>query len=632
MSSRTSSRSASGPAKARPIAKALEPPPAPVAPSVLSLEVPHWTRWVLAGLAALLFFSAFTTEARDSDTWWHLKTGQYIVQQHKLPVPDPFSWTTYLKGPAYPGEETTRYFNLTHEWGAQVIFYLAYAAKGFTGLILLRAFCLTAFLAVGAIIAYRRTGSYYRALGVALSMIWIVNIFAADRPQMVTYLFLGVTILILEQRRYLWTLPPLLLVWANCHAGFVMGWVVMGAYCAEALFYRLQGKPPADERRLWGCCIGAILISGLNPNVFNVIPVLGYYRQSPLQTTIWEWQRPKYWELSPFTIMLYGSTALLAVNYRRSRPAEWILLAIFALSGLMALRNIFLIGLWGSVLIATYAPKWNSPHRATMSWLIVGGIALAGGYFLSLVFSTLMLALLVVAFGLIVLRKFPIAAEALVALLLLAGISYQVSHKLGFQFRGADWRYPKDAADFILKHHLKGRIYNTYAQGGYFIWRLWPEQQVFLDGRALSETVNADAGRISMNADSSHGKSGEDLLAEYGIDIIVTDSFEANSGSAYYLPAALADPSQKVWKLVYQDIHDVIYMRNPPPDVPVLPSLDALSAMERQCAFYVEHEQPMCAKGLVDIFGRIGDRQRYQGWLKVAQQYRGSEGFTVVKK
>lgn len=631
MSSRSSSRAATGPAKARPHVKPAEPAPPPAEPSLLSLPVPSWSRWVLAALGALLLISIFTSEAGDSDTWWHLKTGQYIAQQHRLPVPDPFAWTTYLHKPSYPGEETTRYFNLTHEWLAQLMFYAAFAAGGFKGLILLRAFWLTAFCGLGGYIVYRRTGSYYRAIGVAFAILSVVRLFVADRPQIVTYTFIALTILILESRKRLWLLPPLLLIWANCHAGFIMGWVIMGAYCAESLYYRMQGKPAADERRLWTMCIAAIVASAFNPNVFNVIPVLGYYRQSPMQSVIWEWQRPKYWELGPFTILLYGSAATLALNYRRSRPVEWLLLAVFALSGLMAMRNIFLIGLWGAILIATYLPKWESAGRNFWGWALAAVLAAVSAYFLSFIFSVLMVSLMLAVVAMLTFRRWPIAAEGLLVLLLLAGTYYQAAHRFGFQFRGADWKFPTEAADFILKHHLKGRIFNTYGQGGYFLWRLWPEQQVFLDGRALNEKVNADAMRIGMNADSSRGKSGEQLLSEYGIDIIVMDSFDPMSGYANYLPAALADPSQKEWKLVYQDIHDTIYMRNPPPDVPVLKSIDALAAMERQCAFFAEHGNPMCARGMVDIFGRIGDRERYQGWLKVYNRYRGSETYTIVR-
>ena len=268
--------------------------------------------------------------------------------------------------PSYPGEETTRYFNLTHEWLSQVMLYSSFAAGGFTGLVLLKSVWLTAFSVLVGLIAFKRTGSYYVALGVGLATVTVLRNFVSDRPQYVTYVFLATTILILESRRRLWLLPPLFLIWANCHAGFIMGWVVMGAYCAQSLFYRLRGKPEADERRLWTICIGSMLISALNPNGLNVIPVLGYYRQSPLQSSIWEWQRPKYWELSPFTILMYTSWAILALNIRKSRPVDWMLLGVFTVSGLMAMRNIFLVGLWAPVLLATYLPRWNDRKSNTL--------------------------------------------------------------------------------------------------------------------------------------------------------------------------------------------------------------------------------------------------------------------------
>src|ERR1043166_4216252 len=99
-------------------------------------------------LAAFVLLGWFSTEAKDSDAWWHLKTGEYIWQQHKLPVPDPFAWTTYLNGPAYTGEDKVRDFNLTHEWLAQIVLYLAYAAGGIPGLILFRAALLAAFCGI----------------------------------------------------------------------------------------------------------------------------------------------------------------------------------------------------------------------------------------------------------------------------------------------------------------------------------------------------------------------------------------------------------------------------------------------------------------------------------------------------
>src|ERR1051326_7496018 len=114
----------------------------PIAPST-PIAPPSWLRTVILVLAAIFLIGAFSRELNDTDTWWHLKTGQYILQQHKLPIPDPFAWTTYLGKASYPGEEITRYFNLTHEWLSQSLLYGSYALGGFTGLILMRALWLS---------------------------------------------------------------------------------------------------------------------------------------------------------------------------------------------------------------------------------------------------------------------------------------------------------------------------------------------------------------------------------------------------------------------------------------------------------------------------------------------------------
>src|SRR5437868_10270935 len=120
MGRRSANSSKSSAPSAKPVPREPDAEPAPA-----------WLKPVILAIAAVLLLGWFSTEARDSDAWWHLKTGEYIWQQHKLPMPDPFAYTTYLGKPAYPGEEKVRNFNLTHEWLAQIVLYLAYAAGGF---------------------------------------------------------------------------------------------------------------------------------------------------------------------------------------------------------------------------------------------------------------------------------------------------------------------------------------------------------------------------------------------------------------------------------------------------------------------------------------------------------------------
>src|ERR1035441_2081655 len=225
-------------AKARP---AQRPSTLPTQPH---LEPSNWFPAIAAVLAAVLWLGWFSPECYDSDFWWHLKTGQYIVDNHRLPVPDPFAFTTAGAGDAYPGEALTRHFNLTHEWLAQALIYLVWRATGFGGVVLFRAALLAAFCAVVGLVAWRRCGGFYRSLAAACAAAGMAIPFALDRPYLITFLLLAATIAILEYRRWLWFLPVLFPIWANCHGGFFLGWVVLAAYSAEALWQR------SDARRL----------------------------------------------------------------------------------------------------------------------------------------------------------------------------------------------------------------------------------------------------------------------------------------------------------------------------------------------------------------------------------------------
>src|SRR5690348_2852083 len=100
---------------------ATRPAPVPVKPP--PRPAPAWLRPLVLALTACFLLCAFSRESADTDTWWHLATGKYIWQNHRLPVPDPFAFTTDMGSPVYSGELTTRHFNLTHEWGMELIYY-----------------------------------------------------------------------------------------------------------------------------------------------------------------------------------------------------------------------------------------------------------------------------------------------------------------------------------------------------------------------------------------------------------------------------------------------------------------------------------------------------------------------------
>ena len=529
---------------------------------------PRFPRPLVIVVAAACLLGWFSKEIGDPDFWWHLITGEYIAARHTLPVPDPFAFTTAMARPAYAAEARTRQFNLTHEWLAQLLMYAVYRAAGFPGIVLFRAAMLTDFCALVGLLAYVRRRVFWAAIAAAFAAASVAHLFAADRPYQVTFLFLALTWLLVETRRCLWLLPPLFLVWANCHGGFFLGWVVLGAYSAEALLSR---RPPG--LRFAGLSVVCILICGLNPNGFRIFSALLAYRGSFLQSRLLEWARPSLWPPSEFSILLIAALAAMLWAFRRVRLADWLLFAAFAAASLTAHRNIILIGLVAPVVIVAYLP-WS--------------------------------------------LRLPAWTDFALLILAAAGLAAGIANGSVFQFHAAGWRYPAGAADFLRDHHVTQPMFNTYEFGGYLIWRLWPQERVFIDGRALSESVFSDYARILYNHDGSDGgKTATQLLDDYGAQVILMNTFEPTNGLVYNLAPSLADPRQTTWKLVYQDPQAVLFVRNPPPGVTPLDSLQVLTHMEDECALHLEHEPqfPRCARALGQVFSKLGDFARARKWI-----------------
>jgi hypothetical protein len=322
-----------------------------------------------------------------------------------------------------------------------------------------------------------------------------------------------------------------------------------------------------------------VLASGLNPNGFAIFRTLLNYQGSYLTSRLIEWARPSLWPPSAFSVLLVAAAAVMILARRRVRISDWLIFAAFAAAALAAQRNTILVALVAPVMLAAYLP-WPWDKRSPYTVL------------------------------------HPIA----VALLFAVGIAAGLARGSSFQWHAADWKVPQGAADFLALHHVTQPMFNTYEYGGYLIWRLWPAERTFVDGRALSEAVFQDYARILYNHDASDGlPSGEDLLDRYGVQVIVMNTFEYASGQVYLLAPALADPAQTAWKLVFNDSQALVFLRTPPAGVQTLNSLDVLTHMEDECGLHIAHEPETarCARSLGQIFTKVGDFARARKWVGI---------------
>jgi hypothetical protein len=75
-------------------------------------------------------------------------------------------------------------------------------------------------------------------------------------------------------------------------------------------------------------------------------------------------------------------------------------------------------------------------------------------------------------------------------------------------------RFPEGAAAYLEAHPESRRLFNTFAHGGYLLWRLYPDRQVFHDGRM--ELVPEFLGEIG--AARANGRDWQALMDRHGVD------------------------------------------------------------------------------------------------------------------
>ncbi|HSY42118.1 MAG TPA: hypothetical protein VLA79_21435 [Polyangia bacterium] len=195
----------------------------------------RWRRALLASLPALAFLLGCFPLA-DFDVWWHLRTGQLIVDTHTVPRFDLFTYTN-----------ATRSW-IDVYWLYQVGLALLYRAGGASALVLLKATAGAGIVALSML--GRRPG--HRAWPWALA--WLPGVLMvsgrlSERPEAASLLLLTAYLVLLARAarapRGLWLVPILQAVWVNCHGFFVLGPLVLLAYGAEWVLERLR---PADRR------------------------------------------------------------------------------------------------------------------------------------------------------------------------------------------------------------------------------------------------------------------------------------------------------------------------------------------------------------------------------------------------
>ena len=191
---------------------------------------------VLYGAIAFYFFP-WPIVALDTDLWYHLNGGRYIVEHHALPTDSSFiSFIT-------PPRPWVDYY-----WLFQVLVYRLHSAFGYPGLIALRNITYTVLITV--ILSYfyfthkrePTRSPVYLVTCFVLYMIFLFSRYLNVRPHIFSYLLIAVFLLIYEHqpKRAMW-LPLLAVLWCNLHGGeYPVMLLISGAYILEFFVNRLR--------------------------------------------------------------------------------------------------------------------------------------------------------------------------------------------------------------------------------------------------------------------------------------------------------------------------------------------------------------------------------------------------------
>jgi hypothetical protein len=388
----------------------------------------------------------------DADIWWHLRTGQWVVENGTVPTTDPFS--------AYGHDKPW----VAYSWLFEVFAYALYRAAGFGGVLALRVVAALAALAAVHRLVARREPRFVVATAltaVAFVALWPLM---TERPWLFTILFSAVTLgaaLALRDgtaTRAVWLLPVAYAVWANLHIQFVYGLAFLGLACVAPLLDRLLRRPTSGTnadtagtpawRRLVLLSATCGLATLLNPYGARVYAVVWEYASQPAAyRIITELQSLDFRDLYAWPVLGLFALAAFALGRRPGLSSfDVLLLAGTAYASFHTRRDLWFVVL-AALAVLTTGPRPSAD---------------AAGRFAP------------PRWGL------PFVAAGVLLVLLLVGAQRRLTEERHREAIAA--KLPAEAVAYLKANPHPGPLYNHMDWGGYLIWAL-PKLPVNIDGR-----------------------------------------------------------------------------------------------------------------------------------------------------
>jgi hypothetical protein len=437
----------------------------------------------------LFLFHGYQGLFRDSDSGWHIRTGESILETWTIPHTDPYSFTR-VGQPWY-----------AWEWGSDALMGALHEAGGLSAVASFYALAIAATVWLWFRLTWALGGNFLIACLLAAPMLSTTNIHWLARPHVLSWIFLLALFLLVSSvgqapwpaggplaafpllvprpaggptagqggRPTLLVIILLTAVWANMHASFFLAPMILAIYAighvARSFIWDLDSPPEFRKARWFAqAALAAAAASLLNPRGWELHRRLFHYlTDSSLMARIGEFQSFNFHAEGAFQITLTLALAMLGAVLALSQRqlAHFLLSAVLIFAALRSARGLPLVAL-ALLPIAnaaiTHALETAAHLRPALRRAIDSLLSYSNGLrAIDAQFSGLALV--------------PIAAVLLFA---------APNSQAGFP---AD-QFPVAAAAEVDKLPTQARILAPDKFGGYLIYRFRGERKVFFDGRS----------------------------------------------------------------------------------------------------------------------------------------------------
>jgi len=392
----------------------------------------------------------------DADVGWHIRTGDWILAHHTVPTTDLFSFSK-------PGAPWFAW-----EWLSDLTFALLFRAAGLKAIVLLAGVVIGLYSTIVLRHAFWRGSNAMIALPLMLLGVGSSMMHYLARPHIFTLLFLAAGMWVLDSDRVrntwrVWLLIPMSIAWVNMHGGFFLflaclGLLVAGSV-AEAWWKSTGWGAVKRYSILFAGCSAASLVNPYGVNLHR--HVAEYLRSDWIRNTIQEFKAPAFRGEGQFQLEILMLVGLLIAGLmlRKGKVVETLWIVFLAHSALTSLRHAPLFVVVAIPLVASeISAIWESTT------------ARMGRQSMLAIFHTLGCDL-GKAF-----RRTSVWIAAAVALVALAPLEWPAD-------------FPKELfpTDLVTRHAeliRTSRVLTTDQWGDYLIFRFYPGQTVYVDGRS----------------------------------------------------------------------------------------------------------------------------------------------------